>query len=240
MTISKFEQVRALPGYQISSKLFYKKYPYKINLLRHDDFYRVKFSNQDLENYGINTPKSFFNAMYELKSHVSKFLTQENIPCRLRADCSVGIFLEDAESALKVYNRYRDLVSILEGPMNEKQVDTMIEDLNVVVRKSLFHREYRYKLDTSMYRFEDFSPILKDMISLCENSFEQDSYKLGYSTQRYVDYFNETARTPNYIPYFGNGGFFFKNYQDVCTFHMLFKKYITKTTKTVLHSELKE
>jgi hypothetical protein len=88
-----------------------------------------------------------------------------------------------------------------------------------------------------------------DMLETCEASFEKDSYRLNPTLRNYIrnkqmeeEAQNKTPqslfRMHRWIPYSGTATIYLKEYDDVCTLHMLFKNIITSTTKIILKSEL--
>lgn len=237
MTNLTFEQLKKLPQYKIAHKMYYKKFPFCVR------FYS-RLQNYDRWDFNSDAFKADLFATAEVKRWLKRYTDFEY---RTRHDCHLALYLKDIDAVSRVFNRYKDEINIIEGPVSEKHQDTMVSDLNVTVREKLFYNEYRYKVSSYLYRPSMDAWI--DMLETCEASFEKDSYRLNPTLRNYIrnkqmeeEAQNKTPqslfRMHRWIPYSGTATIYLKEYDDVCTLHMLFKNIITSTTKIILKSEL--
>jgi hypothetical protein len=123
--------------------------------------------------------------------------------------------------------------------MSEKQQDTMLADINVIYKNKLYYNLYRYKVDIVCYRSEgmDFIDNFRDFIT---ENFEEGSYKFSNGFSSYDYYFKSPPVSifgSTYVPWRIAASVYLKNYEDLCTIHMIYKNDICKTTKVALFSE---
>lgn len=238
MATLSFQQVKKLPQYQMAHKLYYKKYPICVrffsscNTHRWHDAVALEEWRKDLYRYGEITRW--------LKVHLK-------CEYRTRHDGHLAVYLPDLEALSKVFYRYKNEIQTIEAPSNETHRDTMINDLNIIVRDKLFYKDYRYKVSSYLYRRDMDNWI--ELLEVCESSFDENSYKLNPTLKNYIQ--NKMTeqemqqlspsslfKMRRWVPYSGTATVYLKEYDDVCTLHMLFKNIITSTTKIVLKSEL--
>lgn len=167
---------------------------------------------------------------------------------RTRFDCHLALYIPDLAALDKVFKRYKDQIETIEAPISEQHNNTMIDDLNVTVREKLFYNNYRYKVSSYLYRDKMDSWV--DLMETCESSFEKGSYKYNPTLRGYLNnkeleqkYSGSQPRSifssyRRFIGFSGTATIYLKDYEDVCTLHMLFKNIITSTTKIILKSEL--
>jgi hypothetical protein len=207
---------------------------------------------QDHGNYGRwrwseESTSAFINDVRH-SAEVKRWLKRyADFEYRTRHDCHLALYLEDIDAVSRVFNRYKNEIKTIEGPVSEKHQDTMVSDLNVTVREKLFYNEYRYKVSSYLYRNSMDAWI--ELIETCESSFEEGSYRFNpmlrnYVRNKQIDQENQNKtpqslfRMHRWIPFSGTATIYLKDYDDVCTLHMLFKNIITSTTKITLKSEL--
>lgn len=236
MTKLSFEQVKQLPNYKIARKLYYKKYPicvrfYSSTENRYDNFSSENW-RRDLYRYGEITRWIKRNATFDY---------------RTRHDCHLAVYLPDLDAFNLVWSRYRQEIETIEAPASEEHNDTMISDLSITVREKLFYNKYRYKVSSYLYRSQMDKWI--ELLELCESSFDENSYKLNPTLKNYIQ--NKMTeqemqklapsslfRMRRWIPYSGTATVYLKEYDDVCTLHLVFKDIITETSKIILTTEL--
>jgi hypothetical protein len=234
MTISTFEQLKKLPQYKIAHKMYYKKYPICI-----------RFSSDEHNGMtGILAWSSSLKKAIEIKSWI-----QENCKgdYRTRHDYHLAVYLKDIEMLNKIYQQYKKIITSIEAPSTESHHNKMIDDLNITVRDKLFYNEYRYKIKSYLYRAD--MDQWEELIDVIEGSMEADSYRMNpmlreYKQNKRLDE-DVKSKSPQsilrmhrWIPYSGTATVYLKEYDDVCTLHMMFKDIITSTTKIILKSEL--
>jgi hypothetical protein len=166
---------------------------------------------------------------------------------RGRYDYHFAIYLKDIEALDKIYQRYKKEITVIEAPATESHRDMMIEDLNITVREKLFYSDYRYKISSYLYRND--MDVWLEMIDVIKNSFEEESYRMNPTLRNYVENKKLDEKLQSrpqtgslimrrWLPFSGTATVYLKEYDDVCTLHMMFKNVISSTTKIVLKSEL--
>ena len=212
MTLT-YEQLRNTSQYRRSDKLYFNKYPFVVRFFRSSDW------NERYQNY------------YRI-SGVKRWLEKNNnFDYRTRVDYGLSVYLADLDSLHRVYNKYHNEIEYIDGPVSKKHQTTLETEPTVAVRKRLFYNQYRYKVSSNLLRSD--MDKWAGMIELCEDSFDQDSYKLNSMLKYYMHHVNH-----KYMPWSGTGTIYLKNYDDLCTLHLMYKNIITSTTKVMLEQEL--
>jgi hypothetical protein len=235
MTQSALEQLKAHKNYHISKEVWYNKFPYRLSFLGY------WITSEELEKLGTDN-----SSVRKMQRNIKTFLKNKLVPIeyRIRGSDSFCVYLKTAEDVVTVMSIV-DSVFLREitGPISEKQESIMLSDVNVLVKQSLYYKKYRYKVD--IVRFRDSADFLAELKDFVVSNFEEDTYKLS---QGFRDY--ETFRSngiPASVSIFGSmyvgpwryhGSVYLKNYEDLCTLHMMYKKEINKTTKIVTTSEV--
>lgn len=226
MTLT-YEQLKNTSQYRTSNKLYFNKYPFVVRFFRSTDW------NERYQNY------------YRIAG-VKRWLEKNNnFDYRTRVDYGLSVYLADLDSLQRVYNKYYNEIEYVDGPLSEKHQTTLENEPTVSVRKRLFYNQYRYKISSHLLRSDMDKWV--GMIELCEDSFEQDNYKLNSMLKWYMRYKDDTfirRRSMNgyqhyqQMPWSGTGTVYLKNYDDLCTLHLMYKSIITSTTKVMLEQEL--
>jgi hypothetical protein len=227
MTKLTYEQLKNTDQYRVVQKLFYKRYPIAVR------FFRSENSLID------------FSAYQKIREIKRWLKVNNSFDYRTRIDYGLSIYLPDMESLSRVFNRYRYEIEFIDAPLSDKHHDVMVNDLTIVVRKKLYYNTYRYKVSSNLWRNDMVK--WNDMITLCQDSFDQTDYKLNNILSFYLNYKDDiNATTQNgllwpyrpRLPYNATGTIYLKNYDDVCTLHLICKPIITSTSKVTLISEL--
>jgi hypothetical protein len=231
MTLSALEQLKEYKNYQISKEVWYNKFPYRIGLTGYwkTDNGRIGLANDNI---------------IEMQRRLRKFMKKSaGIEYRIRSDTYFNVYLKTADDVFKIANEVGwNFVEHITGPMSEKQQDTMLADINVIYKNKLYYNLYRYKVDIVCYRSEgmDFIDNFRDFIT---ENFEEGSYKFSNGFSSYDYYFKSSSASPVsifgsiYVPWRIAASVYLKNYEDLCTIHMIYKNDICKTTKVALFSE---
>lgn len=233
MTKLTYEQLKNTDQYRVVQKLFYKRYPIAVR------FFRSENSLID------------FSAYQKIKEIKRWLKVNNSFDYRTRLDYGLSIYLPDMESLSRVFNRYRYEIEFIDAPLSDKHHDVMVSDLTIVVRKQLYYNTYRYKVSSNLWRNDMVK--WNDMITLCQDSFNQTDYKLNNTLSFYLYYKDDIDASPQSglawpstpswpyrpkLPYNATGTIYLKNYDDVCTLHLVCKPIITSTSKVTLISEL--
>jgi hypothetical protein len=174
---------------------------------------------------------------------IKKYVKTLNLEHKSRVDTHLALYLLDLESVSLIYEKYKDQIEIIESPLNETQKEVMLDDLNVIVKEKLFYNKYRYKINFGFRRNDVL--ILNTLFETCNDSLGLENYKYASNFLYYKNILDKIGTpTPGQqigrLPYYGTASIYFKEYEDVCTFHFLFKNNIAKTHKIVLKKELDE
>jgi len=240
MTLSALEQLKSHKNYHISKEVWYNKFPYRLSLLGH-------WTKEDLlDELGLK-----HSDVYRTHSVVKKFLIKRTVPIEFRirsGEHAFCVYLKTAEDIITVMSII-DPVFLVEihGPISEKQESIMLSDVNVLVKESLYYKKYRYKIDVIRYR--DHAGFLKELKDFIESNFDVSDYKLSQGFRDYEVYSSKaiintgqgaTLRGLGLYtgPWRYHCAVYLKNYEDLCTLHMMYKKEINKTTKIVTMSEV--
>ena len=124
----------------------------------------------------------------------------------------------------------------------------MLSDFTLLVKDKLWYNQYRYKVSFRLTRRDmDFFEEIAEFVT---DNFEHGTYKLNSVICEYprlkliTQGRNQRAAsapwyTPtNALPYYSTGTVYLKNYDDLCTIHMMHKSTITETVKIVLTHEI--
>lgn len=234
MTNLTFKQLKKLPQYQIAHKLYYKKYTICIRFAAspyHDRFTSKEWAKE-------------LKHSAEVRKWLRKYI---DFDYRTRHDYHLAVYVKDIEALSKIYQKFKENIVSIEAPASDDHHEKMIDDLTITVRDKLFYNEYRYKINSYLYRTK--MDLWTDLIDVIEDGMDAESYRMNpmlreYKRRKKLDE-AMTAKTPQsimrmhrWLPYSGTGSVYLKNYDDVCTLHLMFKDIITKTTKIILSSEL--
>ena len=252
MTTLTSKQIRCRPDFTYSTKLFYKTHTWRVALYQPP--WRGINEKQD---------KKELQDIWYRNRCIQSFL-KENETCgyKLRADRSLFVYLKRSDAVKWLIQNYNDQIVEINGPVNSKHQDILLNDLTVVTRPRLWYKKFRYKIMST--RYGDYEhEIFEEMQEFCLDSFEHGTYKLNDTfriTSKAHQYKMKKlfSRQPNPLngqplrktlnpnwrqfhrhgPYTATGSIYLENHDDVVTLHMVFKKYITKTLKVVTLDEL--
>ena len=236
MTQSALEQLKAHNNYHISKEVWYNKFPYRLSLLGH------WVNEETLDKLSLR-----HSDVYKTHARVKKFLNKSLLPIESRirsGENAFCIYLKTAEDVTTVM-KIIDPIFLLEihGPISEKQESIMLNDMNVLVKESLYYKKYRYRVD--VIRNKKNAEFLKELKDFVESNFDVLDYKLNQGFKDYELFHSKNE--PASLSIFGSmytgpwryhGSVYLKNYEDLCTLHMMYKNEINKTTKIVTTSEV--
>ena len=251
MTTLTSEQIKSRSDFKYSTKLFYKTHTWRIALLQ------PRWSHPDRQD------KAELQEIWYRNRCIEEYLKlNESCGYKIRSDRSYFVYLKRTDALEWIINNYNDQVIEVTGPVNSKHQDILLSDLQVVTRKQLWYKKFRYKIMSTRYG-EHEHEIFEDMQNFCVDSFEHGSYKLNDTfriTSKSHQYKMKKlfSRTPNRLngqniqralnpnwqrfhrhgPYTATGSIYLENHDDVVTLHMVYKKYITKSLKVVTLDEL--
>lgn len=231
MTTYTLEQIKNIVPYTVSQKPWYKEYPF-----------RVGFHGWDLF--------ALADAIYEGKTlhrQIRKTLNSHNIDYRKRDETHYNIYLKSSSDVSLMIELFAKNIVDVAGPYSEKHKDAMLSDVTLLVKDKLWYNQYRYKVNFKLTRRDmDFFEEIAEFVT---DNFEHGTYKLNSVICEYPRLKNmdkvKVLRTSltwyvpsSSIPYWSTGAVYLKNYDDLCTIHMMHKSKITDTVKIMLTSEI--
>ena len=250
MTTLISEQIRSRPDFSYGTKLFYKYHTWRIALIQ------PHWSERE---------KSLLQEIWYRNRCIEDYLkNNESGSYKTRADRSYFVYLSRPDSIQWIIENYNNQIEYINGPVNSKHQDILLNDLTVVTRPRLWYKKFRYKIMSTRYGESD-QEIFEEMQNFCLDSLEYGSYKLNdtfrITSKSYQKKMNQLwqrkanqqnsqpirkALNPNWkqfnsvyrTPYTATGSIYLINHDDVVTLHMVYKKYITKTQKVVTLDEL--
>jgi len=188
----------------------------------------------------------------------------ETTSYKIRADSNYFVYLTRPDAIEWIIEKYNDHIQFINGPVNTKHQDILLNDLTVVTRPRLWYKKFRYKIMSTRYGPRE-QEIFEEMQNFCIDSFEHGEYKLNdtfritsnsyqkkmnqlwqrranrQNSQPIRNALNPSWKNHNPIyrsPYTATGSIYLVNHDDVVTLHMVYKQYITKTQKVVTLDEL--
>lgn len=217
MTQSLLSQLIADPRYHTANTVWYRDHPFRVSIKSHldrnndDDSFRLRKLNQDLK----------------------RCLKEQDIAFRRRVDWTIINFYVKTEADVNyILNLANSDVIAIHGPVSDAHKNVMVSEINTVVRKDLFYKKYPYKLKFEKRKNElEFFDTLNEFV---DENFTPDDYKLN----EVLRIANGTLKLHPTYRWINTGIIYLKNYDDVCTLHMIFKEHITKTMKVVLFKDL--
>jgi hypothetical protein len=244
------EQIRSRPDFTYGTKLFYKCHTWRVAL--HQPDWRCEDRKQ-------------LQDIWFRNRQIEKYLKQtETTSYKTRADRSYFIYLARPNAIQWIIQNYNDDIQFINGPVNSKHQDILLNDLTVVTRPRLWYKKFRYKIMSTRYGPRE-QEVFEEMAEFCQDTLEYGTYKLNdtfrITSKSYQKKMNQLwSRRKNAVngqkirqalnpswknfnpiyrsPYTATGSIYLVNHDDVVTLHMVFKKYITKTHKVVTLDEL--
>lgn len=232
MTLLTLEQIKNTVPYTMSQKPWYKEYPF-----------RVGFQGWDL--FTASNDIAGCKALHRL---IRKTLNAHNIDYKKRDENNYYIYLKTSGDVSLMIELFAKQIIDVAGPYSEKHKDAMLNDVTLLVKNKLWYNQYRYKVSFRLTRRDmDFFEEIAEFVT---DNFEHGTYKLNsiiceYPKLKLADTF-KSKQAPNALwynttrlmPYVSTGTVYLKNYEDLCTIHMMHKSTITETVKIVLTHEI--
>ena len=250
MTTLISEQIRSRPDFSYGTKLFYKHHTWRVALV---------------QPHWRESQKSLLQEIWYRNRQIEDHLKHnETGSYKIRADRSFFVYLSKPDSIKWIIDNYTSQIEYINGPVNSKHQDILLNDLTVVTRPQLWYKKFRYKIMSTRYGPRE-QEVFEEMAEFCQDTLEYGTYKLNdtfrITSKSYQKKMNQLwSRRKNAVngqkirqalnpswknhnpiyrsPYTATGSIYLVNHDDVVTLHMVFKKYITKTHKVVTLDEL--
>ena len=239
MTKSISEQIRSRTDFKLNTKVYYRLHTWRVSMYQPDwqkeseQLKEAWYRNRAIEKYLKNNEKGSW---------------------KTRADRSFFIYLTKPDIIKHIISEWGEDIIEINGPMNTKHQDIMLEDLQVVTRHKLWYGKFRYKISSTRYGLTE-QEIFEDIQGFCVDTLDPGTYKLN-------DTFRKTSKANqrkvvlqhnvmgnvksnwqraifrNSIPFTATGSIYLINHDDVVTLHLMYKRYITKSQKVITFDEL--
>ncbi len=239
MTKSISEQIRSRTDFKLNTKVYYRLHTWRVSLYQPD----WKSEGDQLK-----------EAWYRNRAIEKHLKNNESDSWKTRADRSFFIYLSKPDVIQDIIDKWGEDIIEINGPLNRKHQDIMLEDLQIVTRRKLWYNKFRYKISSTRYGPPE-QEIFQDMQGLCVDSFEPGTYKLNDTFRKTSKAHQKKIRLKhntmgslkgnwqraifrNPMPFTATGSIYLINHDDVVTLHLMYKKYITKSQKVVTFDEL--
>jgi hypothetical protein len=162
---------------EYTSKLFYKKYPYKLLISRLID----KRDRNYYQGYTVDNAKQFFidnqisNRMYN--SHVRGAKSNE-------ITITSSIFLEKRADFDLCLDKWRDNVQCITTPYRDEHVQFLTDNTSIVIRETLIYRKFRYVVSFRRAYREDIT----DLTEWINNTFTLSPLATSSARYNHSDY----------------------------------------------------
>lgn len=211
------------------SKLYYGKYPYKIQVdIDRSKIEIYKKNSRTYRTYYDNT--NFRQLIRQLKTEVLDLFADRSGDFMLRGETHLSIFTVSEDIVTTLVEKYNDRVSILERPVSDQHMNIIFAHRKVVVRQSFFEKYYRFKVylknsyELRNSRYESVKEYLKNV--------ESGNYRLNTS----MYYFIHTMIKAHSIGW--TSAVYLRDADDLMMFQLRFNDDIEKIEEAVLLSSL--
>ncbi len=233
--ITSFDNISIPPGCKVKyiQKMYYGKYIYKL-AFEVDKTKLVKNQNQKTSYYSWASIKytSYINKvalMSDLINKIKESMTDDEY--RLRAEgFGVGVFTNNENDIKSLLTTLSTRVVEFYQPLNDKHIDIIDKHRKVIVRNSLFEKDFKFKI----YMKYDYKMRETRYLEVKEftDSLENGSWDANYGMKR----FWHTHSSSNRIGY--TVALYLKDPSDLMMFQLRFNDSIEKIEEAVLLSEL--
>jgi hypothetical protein len=208
--------------------MYYKKYIYKL-IFEVDRAKLIKSTSK--QNYFYSKYHSYSNRMQvisELLKRIDQHVTSDDY--RLRAEnVRVSLFTSDINDVVSLITNMPDRLVEFERPYNDNHIEIMDNFRKVVVRNSLFEKEFKFKI----YLKYDFK-MRETRYAGVQNFLESLDSK--WSVNSTLNRFFNTAMTGRHIGY--TAAVYLTSAEDLMMFQLRFNEDIVKIEEAVLVTEL--
>ncbi len=226
MAVLTLQQIKNLPEFTYATGIYYKKFPWRIQFWQ-PEFFRRGFY-KDLEHE--NAWRTCMIRNMDINSLLKNQLGYER--WKVRRDRKFFVYLTEHNLISKLVDRWGEDILQIQGPINQKHQELMIDNLDLVTKKELWYNKFRYKVSFTRYGRQTLD-ILSEIFEFVDETFDANNYQMNHIMKRSIRHIYTHKD-----PYTSTGTIFLKEYDDVATLHLMFKKYITSTKKCVLINEL--
>ena len=222
-----------------SAKLFYKKYPYKIAYARLYGFPLSEFLH-DAAYWWFDYPTTVEDS--NRRANCMRFLRSQD-GLKYANSSLTHVYFEEKETFEHALTRYIDLQREAHYPFIDNLAETLQQqNHNVEIKKSLYHKKYRYKIDLKCDKnLEDIlGPTLADVY------INNDNYFLNTNLRKFAEVapiINATGSNIRYGYVFRHSNYnvytiYCREYIDMELMAFVASENITKITKALLKEEL--
>lgn len=210
-----------------TQKMYYSKYIYKM-VFEIDRSKLIKSEVQSwrsIRNYHYtNRLALIHDLLKELKKNI------KNDDYRIRAEnCSISLFTNSLDDINQLITSFSKNAIELYRPLNEQHVEVMDKFRKVVVRQSLFNKDYKFKIYLR-FSFELRENRYKDVREFLENLDGE------WAVNHILDRFFHTKMGGRHLGY--TAAVYLNKVEDLMMFQLKFNNDINKIEEAILLSEL--
>lgn len=244
MTKLTLQQLKNHKGHKTVKKLYFKKYPYCLRYGSYMSYPYISRWDPNRDKLIIEHEKKHKKLTSKTDQIMKDLKTLKKIySIRSRHECgTVSIFLETEKDFLdfaNIFETHSDILSSIETPVSDTQVDLMKNDMILEIRDKLIYGKYRYKLESYRRRYtDDDIDQWIELGKMVKESFDPTDYKLNSNLTFIMD--NPASYVKNRKSWIGAFTVYFKNYNDVCSIKFIYNDMIKKMTKIALLDEVED
>lgn len=234
--ITNFDDISIPPGCKVKyiQKMYYGKYVYKLSF-EIDKNKLIKNQNQKPNYYSwssnrYTTYTNKINLVSDLLIKIKGLITDDDY--RLRAEgFGIGVFTNNENDIKSLLTKLSTRVVEFYQPLNDKHIDLIDKHRKVIVRNSLFEKDFKFKIYMKYdYKMRDTRYI---EVKEFADSLANGTWDANYGMKR----FWHTISSSNRIGY--TVALYLKDPADLMMFQLRFNDSIEKIEEAVLLSELR-
>ena len=168
-------------GFKRSSNLFYRRYPYKVRIPNYQTPWGGGYYGAIMRSKFPQTQEGLdpdIHAIRNMLGRVDLWIKSMSLKrpddYNIRRESTVNLFFQDKSLVEAFAAEFKNSVIDVWGPQSDHQLDTMLEDEQVVVKNKLWHNKFRWKLTylgTRQFRERDAKTVFEHISRTNPNDF---------------------------------------------------------------------
>jgi hypothetical protein len=208
-------------------KMYYGKYIYKL-MFELDKSKLIQSSTKTIWNVRHRHYTNRFQLINKLLELVKPVLKNDDY--RIRSEgCSISLFTSDTDDVNALILAFPKNIIMVERPVNDNHIEIMDKFRKVVVRPSLFNKNYKFKI------------YLRAGFDLRENRYKEvqnflENLNSDWAVNHTLDRFFNTTLMGRHLGY--TAAVYLQDTQDLMMFQLRFNNDINKIEEAILLSDL--
>jgi hypothetical protein len=219
-----------------TEKLYYKKYAYRICFTVDDD--KIVRSNIERGWYGSYSRTNIISLQNELKRRIIDKLP-DDLECKFRSEQKyVTMYLDNSEIFEDLIDRLQNCIIEISVPASENHKQLMLDNHRIRVRRTLFLKQYRYKVNIKnswTWKFNDFDS-LKNWLDAMDNE-DGTRWSANSTLATAMAMTPEQLSAPRFRYRYSAFSIYLNDDKDVMMLQLLLDNYYDSVEKAVLISE---